>query len=118
MSLHSISAGDVVRAFRLLDARDEDTRAAIARVLGFDLQAEARPLLLGRRTRNDEKPSPHTSFGGAVVQSSMDAGHDLHHGQNSHPQRTTGNRGPGGRRCGTATDALTGSLHFGNGQRS
>lgn len=57
MSLHSISAGDVVRAFGLLDARDEDTRAAIARVLGFDLQAKARPPVIGRRTRNDENPS-------------------------------------------------------------
>jgi len=57
MRLHSISAGDVVRAFRLLDARDEDTRAAIARILGFDLQAEARAPAIGRRTRNDEKPS-------------------------------------------------------------
>jgi hypothetical protein len=57
MRLHSISAGDVVRAFRLLDARDEDTRAAIARVLGFDLRAEPRPPAIGPRTRTDEKPS-------------------------------------------------------------
>ena len=55
MKLHSISAGDVVRAFRILDARDEETRAAIARLLGFDLQAEARAM--GRPTRHDEKPS-------------------------------------------------------------
>jgi len=65
--MHSISAGDVVRAFRLLDARDEATRAAIARVLGFDLQAEARPQAIGRRAlnserRNEEKPSLERSF--------------------------------------------------------
>ena len=62
MRLHSISAGDVVRAFRILGARDEETRAAIARVLGFDLQAEGSAPAMGRRAlnnekRNDEKPS-------------------------------------------------------------
>ena len=56
MRLHSISAGDVVRAFRLLDARDEETRVAIARVLGFDLQAESHCSAIGRPMRNDEKP--------------------------------------------------------------
>ncbi len=57
MKLHSISAGDVVRAFRLLDARDEETRAAIARVLGFDLQPDSRPPAPGRRKGHAEKPS-------------------------------------------------------------
>ena len=57
MRLHSISAGDVVRAVRLLDARDEETRAAIARVLGFDVHAEARPRAVARRTRHVEEPS-------------------------------------------------------------
>lgn len=56
MRLHPISAGDVVRAFRLLDARDEETRVAIARVLGFDPQAESQCPAISRRAWNDEKP--------------------------------------------------------------
>ncbi len=55
MRLHAISAGDVVRAFRFLDARDEETRSAIARVLGFDLEAEVRQLAIGPRAPNVEK---------------------------------------------------------------
>lgn len=58
MRLHSISAGDVVRAFRLLEARDDETRAAIARVLGFDVvgdrEVEAVPASKGRQHPSDE----------------------------------------------------------------
>jgi hypothetical protein len=57
MKVHSISTGDLARAFHL-DARDEATRAAIARLVGFDLQAEARPPAeIGWPTRTQENPS-------------------------------------------------------------
>ena len=42
MRLHAISAGDVVRALRVLDARDEAARATIGRVLGFEVKAKGR----------------------------------------------------------------------------
>jgi hypothetical protein len=60
MRSNAISAGDVVRAFRILAARDEETRTAMARILGFDLPPEARTGASERQMRKDETPSQHS----------------------------------------------------------
>ena len=55
-----------MRAFRLLDARDEETREAIARVLGFDLQPRHAPLPSdgerGTTKSRPQGPSEEPSF--------------------------------------------------------
>jgi hypothetical protein len=66
MRPNAISAGDVVRAFRLLDARNEETRAAIARVLGFELRSEAPAATMGGRRRRKHEASAAPDPGEAL----------------------------------------------------